>query len=331
METIKISEDMRKTATPISPEELKQAIKKLKRGKVSGPDGMPNGIFTEAQPQTLRIYQIILNKIAMSKNIPRQWKQGQISRLYKGKGRRGKCSNERGITLPSNIGKVFERVLNARTTQEINVTENQAGGQKGKATSDHILLLKETVGGIRRRKITVYMAFLDVTKAYNKAWIDAIMYAMHKEGLTSPEWEVIRKMNEGITATIMTKYGMTREIKIRDIIRQGSVLSVAQYALLMDEINKEITENKLGTFILSLEENIECLLWMDDVVLISLDPEEVQTILNIINDIAGKYQIEFGEEKSKIMKVGAPKNKPEFKLGSIKWSTETATNTLDYY
>ena len=91
------------------------------------------------------------------------------------------------------------------------------------------------------------MAFLDVTKAYDKAWLDAIMYVMHKEGLTSPEWEVIRKMNEDITATIMTKYGMTREIKIKDSIRQGGVLSVAQYTLLMDEINKEITENKLGT------------------------------------------------------------------------------------
>ena len=148
---IKNSEDMQKTVTPISIEEIKQAVKKLKRGKSSGPYGITNEIFTEAQPQTLRIYQIILSRIAMSKNIPIQWKQGQISRLYKGKGGRGKCSNERGITLSSNIGKVFERVLNARTTQEINIIENQAGGQKGKTTSDHILLLKETISEIRRR------------------------------------------------------------------------------------------------------------------------------------------------------------------------------------
>ena len=86
------------------------------------------------------------------------------------------------------------------------------------------------------------MAFLDVTKAYDKVWLDAVMYVMHKE------WGVIRKMNEGITATIMTKYGMTREIKIKDSIHQGGVLSVAPYALLMDQINKEITENKLGTY-----------------------------------------------------------------------------------
>ena len=180
----------------------------------------------------------------------------------------------------------------------------------------HILQLKETVGEIRQRKKTVYMAFLDVTKAYDKAWFHAIMYVMHKEGLTSPELEVIRKMNEDITATVMTKYGMTREI--RDSTRQGGVLSVAQYAQLMDETNKQITENKLGTFIPSLEENIGCLLWMDDVVLISPDPEELQTMLNITHEIAGRYHIEFGEEKSKIMKIGAPKNKPEFKLGSMK-------------
>ena len=43
--------------------------------------------------------------------------------------------------------------MNARTTQEINITENQAGGQKGKATSDHILLLKETICEIIWREI----------------------------------------------------------------------------------------------------------------------------------------------------------------------------------
>ena len=63
---IKNSEDMRKTVTPISLEELKQEVKKLKwlGGKATGTDKMPNKIFTEAQPQTLRTYQIILNRIA---------------------------------------------------------------------------------------------------------------------------------------------------------------------------------------------------------------------------------------------------------------------------
>ena len=63
---------------------------------------------------------------------------GEITRLYKGKGKKGKCSNERGITLASNFGKLFERIVNNRITPKINMTEAQAGGQKGKATVDHL-------------------------------------------------------------------------------------------------------------------------------------------------------------------------------------------------
>ena len=72
------------------------------------------------------------------------------------------------------------------------MSENQAGGQKGKATTDHR----------------------------------------------------IRKMNQNLTATIYTKYAEKREIKIKDSIRQGGVLSVLQYGWLIDDISKEITKKQ---------------------------------------------------------------------------------------
>ena len=34
-----------------------------------------------------------------------------------------KCSNERGITLANNFGKLFERIVNNRITPKINMTE----------------------------------------------------------------------------------------------------------------------------------------------------------------------------------------------------------------
>ena len=84
-----------------------------------------------------------------------------------------------------------------------------------------------------------------------------------------------KKMNKNLTAQLSTRHGNTREIKIKDSIRQGGVLSVLQYALLIDEINKEITKENLGTYIESLDETIGCLLWMDDVLLISSESIEV--------------------------------------------------------
>ena len=290
----------------------------MKAGKATGPDDIPNEVFKEADENLINNITSIMNNIAMEKTIPEQWQEGSIIRLYKGKGKKGKCSNERGITLSSNVGKMFERIMNDRMNEKIHITENQAGGQKGKSTTDHILLLKEIIKEGKRKKKAVYIVYLDVTKAYDKAWLNAILHVLHKEGLDTPEWELIKKLNENLTARIQTKYGNTRKIRIKDSIRQGGVLSVGQYALLMDEISKEITKLKLGVHIPSIDEILGCLLWMDDVILASLDPNEMQKMLDITNNVAGKYHIEFGEEKSNVMKIGGGKSKPEFKLGKMK-------------
>ena len=159
-------------------------------------------------------------------------------------------------------------------------------------------------------------AFLDVAKAYDKAWLDAIMYVMHKNGLKDSLWQVVKNLNKNLTAKLQTKFGLTRDMKIKDSIRQGGVLSVVQYALLIDEINKEIQKFGLGHEIEGLAEIIAfCLLWMDDVALIAFEPNNLQKMLDITNETANRYHVEFGEPKSKILKIGKDKKITEFHLG----------------
>ena len=110
-----------------------------------------------------------------------------------------------------------------------------------------------------------------------------------------------------------TNHGNTRQIKIKDSIRQGGVLSVIQYALLMDDINKEIIKEDVGTKIDCTKEPIGCLLWMDDVALISNDPKDLQKMLNITNAVANRYHIEFGSAKSKILKNNQTRHIPRQK------------------
>ena len=124
----------------IKKEEIIRAIQTLKREKATGPDELPNEIFIEADEPTVEIYQHIFNKILTGKEIPEEWLCGKIKRLYKGKGKKGKCSNERGITLSSNVGKVFERIINERAKSKVIMSDAQGGGKKGSATVDHILL-----------------------------------------------------------------------------------------------------------------------------------------------------------------------------------------------
>ena len=131
-----------------------------------------------------------MNKVFNEEKIPEEWQKGEIIIIYKGKGEKGKCSNERGITLASNMGKVFERLINNRIKDEIRMTEAQAGGQVGKSTADHINILNSIINhSKRKKKQNLCIAFLDVTKAYDKAWLNAIMYTVHKNGLEGKKLE----------------------------------------------------------------------------------------------------------------------------------------------
>ena len=57
---------------------------------------------------------------------------------------------------------------------------------------------------------------------------------------------------------------------------------------------------------------------MDDVALISNDPNELQKMLNITNEVTNRYHKEFGSAKSKILTIGNKTTKPDIYLGENK-------------
>ena len=149
----------------------------------------------------------------------------------------------------------------------------------------------------------VYLIFVDVQKTYDKAWLDAILYALHKNGVTGKNLQMVKKLNSNLTAKIHTRDGVTRDIRIRDSIKQGGVLSVIEYATLIHEISKELKEQDLG-IVMKTGEKVNTLLCMDDVWLIHYDLKTLQEMLDIANHVALKYHIEFGAAKCKVLRIG---------------------------
>ena len=154
-----------------------------------------------------------------------------------------------------------------------------------------------------------------MTKAYDKAWLDGILYVLHKNGVNNKLWKLIKCLNSNLKTAIQTKYGKTRQINIKDSIRQGGVLSVSLYALLMDEINKDMRVTDLGIQVPGSDTRIPCLLWMDDVLLIETSKEKTQALLNMTDHTSKKYHVEFGMPKTKYLRPGKIRTPIELKLG----------------
>ena len=224
------------------------------------------------------------------------------------KGKKETCSNERGITLASNIGEVYKRIVNERVKQHVIITNAQACGIQGNPTVDHLIVLKQTVKEIIGIKQTAYVVFLDVQKAYDKAWLNVILYVLMKNGVEGKNLSIIK--NSNLTAKIQTWFGLTKEIPIKDSIRQDGALSVVEYATLIDEISKELRKRAQGVTT-APGTKIDSLLWMDDVCLIHRDRDKLQQMLHITNQVAKKYHIEFEAAKCKVVTIGkGPSSKP---------------------
>ena len=108
--------------SPISEDELKKAVKRLKNGKACGEDKILNEMIKAFSESQMSVLTNIFNIVLLSGHMPHEWAIGIIKAIYK-KGDIINPDNYRGITLLSCFGKLFTSILNDRLTTYINLNE----------------------------------------------------------------------------------------------------------------------------------------------------------------------------------------------------------------
>ena len=115
-------------------EEVERAIKRMKRHKAQGVDGMTSDIKLGG-PIVLTYLTNIFNNILKTKQIPDSWHEAKIAILFR-KGDPKDIKNYRPITSISPLShsyKIFTRLLQTRIERTLDENEprEQAGFQKG--------------------------------------------------------------------------------------------------------------------------------------------------------------------------------------------------------
>ena len=83
--------------------------------------------------------------------------------LYKGKGERSECSNYRGISLLSVVGKIYAGILGDRVCKvtEGLIDDEQWWFKPRKGCVDQIFTLKQIDEKAQEKKFRVYVSFMD--------------------------------------------------------------------------------------------------------------------------------------------------------------------------
>ena len=121
-------------------------------------------------------------------------KRGTTVHIYKGKENVLDCGNFRGIKLLEHELEIFERILDKRLRQQVNISEMQFGFMPGKRTVDSIFMLRQRQGKIFKGNGTMYTAFVDLGKAHDQVPREVLHRCLGKRGVSEKLVRVVKSL-----------------------------------------------------------------------------------------------------------------------------------------
>ena len=183
----------------------------------------------------------LFNSMLMSSYVPADWKQGTIIPLRKPGKPPEKPDSYRPVCLTSCLGKVMERIVNQRLTWHFEKNglrlKTQAGFRKGRSTMDNIIGLEHFIreGFNKRNPLNTYAVFLDVTKAFDKTWIQGILYKLASKGVNGPILGWLDNLLRDRTYCVRVGNTYSEDHPLKVGVPQGSPLSPFLFSVIMDD------------------------------------------------------------------------------------------------
>ena len=224
---------------PITVDMVKKAISKMKSGKAAGPSGIVVEMIKAAGDSGASLICDLALLIIRDGKVPTDWERSFIVCLYKGKGDALERGNYRGLKLTEQVMKILERIVDGFIRQLVEIDDSQFGFVPGRGTTDAIFVvrqLQEKYLAVNRR---LYMAFVDLEKAFDRVPRKVIWWALRKLGVE--EWIVrlVQGMYANARSCVRVGSGFSEEFAVKVGVHQGSVLSPLLFIIVLEALSRE--------------------------------------------------------------------------------------------
>ena len=297
----------------ITHEEVKKQVSKMKCNKAPGWDGITAEHIKNGGYSLYCVIAWILNVVSVSEEIPAQFKKGLIVSIPKAKQNISLKSNHRGITLMPVFYKIYENIMIEREKSYFSdvIHELQGAGQNGCSCLHSSMVLQETIDYHRSRGANVWVAFLDIRKAFDTVWIPGMLYKLYETGMDKKTWRLIRN---GYTGYMCAAYVAGRPGEWFEQTRgvhQGAPISMKIYQVYINELIKELTMSLYSVYI-GLT-NVTAPTFADDLSMIAFHKIGMKSLLSIAHSYSVKWQYEYGMSKC-VMMLWGHDTEPNVKL-----------------
>ena len=286
----------------ITRKEINNAICGLKNNKASSFDSILNEMLKHSQPFILECLYKLFNYILSHGEYPKKWSFGILVPIFKN-GEKNDPVNYRGLAISSNICKLFNKIMNFRLNnfclKRNLICSEQIGFCKGKRTSDHIFVLKTLIDKYTQKgSKRLYSCFVDFRKAFDTVRHEELLYKLRLYGVSDLFYNVIKSMYLNTYLSVkVDSYSLTDNFQSFIGVRQGDNLSSILFNLFINDIPSIFNHSCCPV---QLDHSkINCLMYADDLVLLSESEEGLQNCLIQLYNYCEKWGLYVNVKKTK--------------------------------
>ena len=142
--------------------------------------------------------------------VPDSWKKSKLIPIFKNKGDILECNNYRGIKLISHFMKLWERIIEARLREILNIRDNEFGFRPGMSTPEPVFALRQLQDKCRENNKDLHMVFVDLEKAFDRIPMDLIsLWCLRKKGVSEECVKIVQDMYRSSKTQMVTQKGET--------------------------------------------------------------------------------------------------------------------------
>lgn len=294
--------------------ELDLALKKCKRGKAPGTDGVSYEFFMNLNVNNRCWLLSCLNGILRSEIVPRSWADLKMFLLHK-KDDPSIVANYRGISLLNCQAKLFTSIIARRISiwaeENCLIPESQAGFRAGRSCSDNLFVLQTAIHEhIRIPGNHLYCTFVDFKAAFDTVHHEVLWQKLSEYGLSGKLLRILSGFYSQARVQVHYEGSTTPAINIGNGVLQGDCLSPLLFSLLVADFdsyldNEEVDGVGIGPFW-----ELKCLFYADDLVLLARNLSQMQKALAALNKFCATNHLIVNSTKSKVVVFSAVKVSP---------------------
>ena len=185
--------------------EIRKQLSKMGRNKACGPDDLPIEAIMVVAEMKAELLTYILQRI-LADGIPDSWKKSKLIPIFKNKGDILECNNYRGIKLMSHFMKLWERIIEVRLREIVNIRENQFGFRPGMSTTESVFALRQLQEKCREKNKDLHMVFVDLEKIFDRIPRDLIWWCLRKKGVPEEYVKIVQDMHRSSKTQVGPSY-----------------------------------------------------------------------------------------------------------------------------